>query len=318
MSYIENRNINGKIHLYFVKRISLMDKVFVIKKHIGLTSPMFTKRKYILDNLDELSLKELNFRFKFLNQIKKQLSYSTNLPERIELNSIKIDNIIEGKKCRGSLDIEFAKEFIFNSNNIEGSRISLERIREIIEKGDTKYNNRNEVIEVKNSISALEYLRHGFKFNIYSIKRLYHILTKGLFMEGNLPYPKGFKKEDIVVGNSKTTPPDKVAYEIVKLLDWYKMNKNKIHPLILAFEFHRRYEVIHPFRDGNGRTGRLLMNKILMNAGYYPVIVYKENKRAYFNSLEKMSEGKSKKYYQFMLEQADKTYDYILAALKRY
>jgi hypothetical protein len=60
------------------------------------------------------------------------------------------------------------------------------------------------------------------------------------------------------------------------------------------------------------------MNKILMNAGYYPVIVYKENKRAYFNSLEKMSEGKSKKYYQFMLEQADKTYDYILAALKRY
>lgn len=143
-------------------------------------------------------------------------------------------------------------------------------------------------------------------------------MTDGLFMEGNMPYPKGFKKEDVIVGNSRTSPPERVVPELIRLLDWYKSNKSKIHPLILAFEFHRRYESIHPFRDGNGRTGRLIMNKILISAGYYPIIVYKDNKKAYFNSLEKLNEGKSKKYYQFMLEQADKTYDYVLGTIKKY
>ena len=143
-------------------------------------------------------------------------------------------------------------------------------------------------------------------------------MTEGLFREGNRPYPKGFKKEENIVGNSQTTPPERVIEALTNLLKWYKLNKNKIHPLILAFEFHKRYEVIHPFLDGNGRTGRLIMNKILMSFGYAPIIVYKANKIAYFSALEKTEEGKSKSYYQFMLEQADKTYDYLLQVISRY
>jgi Fic family protein len=137
-------------------------------------------------------------------------------------------------------------------------------------------------------------------------------------MEGNIPYPKGFKKEEVIVGNSQTTPPEKVKEELTNLVKWYRANKNKLHPLILAFEFHKRYEFIHPFRDGNGRTGRLIMNKILMSAGYSPIIVYKDNKLSYFNALEKSKEGKLKNYYQFMLEQADKSYDYVLGVVNKY
>ena len=318
MSYIEKKNINGKTHIYFVKKISFMNQLFIIKKYIGLDSGAFSKEKYILDNLEELSAQELKFKSQFLKIVKKELSYNENLPEKIELKSIKISNLLEGKKCEKDVNTEFAKEFIFNSNNIEGSKIPPERVREIIDTGDTKYKDRNEVKEVKNSILAFEYLQKSFKFNLISIKRLYHILTKDLFMPGNTLYPKGFKKEEVIVGNSKTTPPEKVEEELTKLLKWYRTNKNKIHPLILAFEFHRRYEFIHPFRDGNGRTGRLIMNKILMSAGYYSIIVYKENKLAYFNALEQTVDGKSKSYYQFILEQADKSYDYILKVLQKY
>lgn len=318
MSYIEKKKIGENTYLYFVKKISFMGKVFVIKKHIGAGSVITSKEKYILDNIEDLSSEEFNFRSKFLEQVKEQISHSENLPDRIELKSIKTGNLLDGKKCENAVNTEFAKEFIFNSNNIEGSKIPPERVREIIDTGDTKYNNRNEVKEVKNSILAFEYLQKSFKFNLNSIKRLYHILTKDLFMEGNIPYPKGFKTENVIVGNSQTTPPEKVEEELISLVKWYRNNKNKIHPLILAFEFHRRYEFIHPFRDGNGRTGRLIMNKALMSAGYFPVIVYKENKTSYFNALEKTKDGKLKSYYQFMLEQADKSYDYLLSVISRY
>lgn len=318
MSFIEKKKVGERTYLYFVKKISFMGKVFVIKKHIGVEPIIINQNKYILDHMDELSNEEFSFREKFLEKVKEEISHNENLPDKIELKSIRINNLIEGKKCNQAVNTEFAKEFIFNSNNIEGSKIPPERVREIIEKGDTKHSNRNEVKEVKNSIIAFEYIQKSFKFNLTSIKRLYHILTKDLFMEGNIPYPKGFKTEEVIVGNSQTTAPEKVKEELTNLVKWYRNNKNKIHPLILAFEFHKRYEFIHPFRDGNGRTGRLIMNKILMSAGYSPMIVYKDNKISYFNALERSKEGKLKSYYQFMLEQADKSYDYLLELVKRY
>lgn len=318
MSYIENRILKSKKYASFVKKVSFMGKLFVLKKNIGVDLSLLNKEKYILDNLEELSDEEFKFRLKFLEQIQKELSHNEKLPEKIELQSIKINYLLEGKKCKNEVNTEFAKEFIFNSNNIEGSKIPSEKVREIIDTGDTKYDNRNEIKEVKNSILAFDYLQKSFKFNINSIKRLYHILTNDLFMQGNIPYPKGFKKEEVIVGNSQTTSPEKVESELSNLLIWYKNNKNKIHPLILAFEFHKRYEFIHPFRDGNGRTGRLIMNKILMSNGYSPIIVYKDNKLAYFNALERARTGNLKNYYQFMLEQADKSYGFILATISRY
>ncbi len=295
-----------------------MGKTFVIKRHIGKDSSTIYKENYLLDNLDSLSQEELNFRKSFLESIRERVSHNIDLPLKIELKSITIANLIEGKKCKPFLDTEFAKEFIFNSNNIEGSKIPPEKVREIIDTGDTKYQDRNEVKEVKNSILAFEYLQTSFKFNLASIKRLYHLLTKNLLMERKTPYPKGFKKVANIVGNSSTTSPEKVEEELNNLLAWHKQHKNKIHPLVLGFEFHRRYEFIHPFFDGNGRTGRFIMNKILMSAGYSPIIIYKDNKTAYFNALEKTKEKKLKNYYQFMLEQADKTYDYLLKTLKKY
>ncbi len=318
MSYLEKKQIIKKTYVSFVKKISFMKNIYVIKRHIGIDSLRITKEKYLLDNVEYLSKEEFNFRKKFLKQIKEKISHNKNIPEKVEMKAIKINNLSEGKNCQELLDIEFSKEFIFNSNNIEGSKIPAEKVREIIDSGETKYKNKNEVKEVENSIKAFDYLKNSFKFNLSSIKRLYYLLTKDLVMEGNGPYPKGFKKMQNMVGNSSTTPPQEVEKEIKELIKWYKQNKNKIHPLILAFEFHRRYEFIHPFLDGNGRTGRLIMNKILINSNYAPIIIYKKNKQAYFNSIEKSKEGKLKNYYQFILEQADESYDYLLKVLEKY
>jgi Fic family protein len=317
MSHIEVKKVKNEEYASFVKKKRIMGKTYRISEHIGKNVPTINKREYLRRNLDRLSQKEFALRRPLLEDL--DITYGEGLPFDVELLSIKIDNLLEAKESEEAVMIDFAKEFIFNSNNIEGSRIPAEEVKKIIEAGDSRYRNANEVKEVFNSIEAMEYLRTGFKFNIPSIKRLYYILTKDLLMQNGVRYPRGFKTERNVVNNMETVPPDMVVPKISELLEYYKENKKKEHPLKLALYFHLKYEEIHPFQDGNGRTGRMIMNKILMSNGYFPLVVYSDNSTAYYNAIAKgLSRRNKKGYYQFMLEQAKRTYGQFYTIIQDY
>jgi Fic family protein len=308
MSHIEISKRNGVEYASFVKKFTLMGREFRIHEHIGKNVSTLDKNNYLKRNLDRLSNKELELRRPLIEDL--DLSYSDNLLFEVELLSIKINNLLEIKGIEDPIMIEFAKEFIFNSNNIEGSRIPAEEVKKIIETGDSRYDNYNEIKEVHNSIDAMRYIQNDFKFNTPSVKRLYHILTNGLMMQNGEKYPRGFKKVTNVVNNMETVPPELVEARLGRLNEAYRERKRVEHPLKLAFDHHLSYEEIHPFLDGNGRTGRLIMNKILMSNRYFPIIVYADNQTAYSNSISKaLSMKGTKSYYQFMLKQAKKTYD---------
>jgi len=317
MSYIEIKKVNDIEYISFVKKFSFMGKNYRIKEHIGKNISTVTVQDYLKKNYNKISRKEFDIRKSFLD--KMDLVYNKNLLDYIELKSIEINNIFEMKDIKEVILVEFAKEFIFNSNNIEGSKIPAKEVKKIIETGNSRYKNRNEIKEVYNSIEAMRYLQSGFKFNIPSIKRLYYILTKNLTMSGGESYPRGFKAVENVVNNQSTIPPEDVENAMVDLLQYYRDNRKTMYPLLLAYDFHLRYENIHPFLDANGRTGRLIMNKILMDRGYFPIIIYAKNSRAYYNAIAKGLQRKTKKnYYQLMLKQAKKTYDSYFVMMKRY
>lgn len=317
MSYIEVKKVRGTEYVSFVKKISLMGQNLRIKEHIGKNVPTINAKEYLKNNFDKISKKEFKIRKSFLDNL--DIVYDENLLNQVELKSIEIDNLFEIKDIKETIFIEFAKDFIFNSNNIEGSKIPVEEVKRIIETGDSRYKNRNEIKEVYNSIEAFKYLQEGFKFNIASIKRLYYILTNNITMANGENYPRGFKKVENIVNNQPTVTPEKVETSLIDLLAHYKKNKRKIHPLKLAFDFHLKYEKIHPFLDANGRTGRLIMNKILMAHGYFPIIIYSDNARAYFNAISKGLKRKTKKtYYQFLLKQVKKTYDDYYSMMVNY
>jgi len=317
MSYLEIKKVNDTEYVSFVKKFSLMDRSFRIYEHIGKNISTLDSRDYLRRNLEALSMKEFELRRPLIENL--EIAYDDKLVFDIELMSIKINNLIEIKDCKEAILTEFAKEFIFNSNNIEGSRIPAEEVKRIIESGNTRYQNTNEVREVYNSIDAMKYIEKGFKFNISSIKKLYYILTKDLLMQNGEPYPRGFKTVTNVVNNMETVPPDKVIPRLNELLIRQKKNKLQTYPLKLAMDFHLTYEHIHPFLDGNGRTGRLIMNKVLISQKYFPMIVYSKNSRAYFNSISKGLIGNNKmKYYQFMLEQVKKTYKNFISIIENY
>jgi len=317
MSYLEIKKVKGTEYVSFVKKFSLMGQSFRIHKHIGKNISTLDKREYLRRNLDAISVKEFDLRKPHIERL--EIAYDKKLLFDIELMSIKLNNLIEVKDIREAILIEFAKEFIFNSNNIEGSKIPAEEVKRIIETGNSKYLNINEVKEVYNSIEAMNYMQRGFKFNMSCIKRLYYVLTRDLLMQNGEPYPKGFKKIMNVVNNMETVSPENVVFRLKGLLENYKQNKRKAHPLRLALDFHLDYEEIHPFLDGNGRTGRMLMNKILMSHGYFPIIIHSTNSRAYFNSISKGISKKNKwTYYQFILKQTRKTYHTFYSVIEDY
>lgn len=315
MSYLEVKKRGPEKYVYFVKKWSVQGKRFVLRNYIGRPSGLASKETYILRNLDSLVQQELALR-KPIWEKATQLSFSSDLVKKIEQKAVLLNNLVEAKNARAMFRMEFAKEFFYNSNNIEGSRIPKEKLVELFEKGTTSYANQNEIIEVKNSIKTFDYLENDFSFKLKSIKRLYYVLTEGMRMENGVPYPRGFKKIANVVGDSVTTAPENVERELKNLLNWNKANEKTMYPFQRAFEFHARFESIHPFLDGNGRTGRLIMNKILLQNKYPPIIIYKENKLGYFNALKTAQEGYARKYYQFMFEQTEKTYDQMIGILK--
>src|SRR3989338_2092215 len=71
------------------------------------------------------------------------------------------------------------------------------------------------------------------------------------------------------------------------LIKFYNENKNKLHPLVLGSIFHHKFEKIHPFMDGNGRTGRMLLNYILIKNNYPPLVIRNKNREEYLRYMRK-------------------------------
>jgi len=302
MSYIEQKEKNGEVYSYFVKKFSFMGKQYKINNYIG-KAPLVSKEEYLQKNIEKITWQEFEIKKAFFP---KEFARGALL-EKTGKEAIFLNNLMEARQNQPIVEKQMVKEFVYNSNNIEGSKLPKKELEKIFENKKSSYANKNEIREAENSIKAFRYLKEEFYFSLPQIKKLYKILTKGLVMETGDYYPKGFRKTEIVVGNEETAKPGQIGEELEKLIGWHKKNK-KNFALKQAFGFHSRYETIHPFRDANGRTGRLIMNKILLQNNYPLMLVFKENKQAYFNAIKKARENKNREYYQFMLEQQLKSY----------
>jgi hypothetical protein len=269
----------------FASQIHNLEKLEYVLFHSKFLSNNIDVCNIIIDRIPEIKEKKL-----WKNYSPEELLYK------------------QGDYIRWWLHNTFAKVFIYNSNHIEGSRIPKEEVEKIIEEKKYRHKVKNEIIEVENSFKAWKYLQDTFVFNLINIKRLYHILTKNLIQETGDIYPRWFKKVPNIAGkNSRTTSPEQVESEMNALLKNYKSNAKNTCSLQSAFDFHLKYEQIHPFENGNGRTGRLIMNKILMKYDMVPMIVFTENKESYSNAISSCSSWRKKKYYTFMIDQYKKT-----------
>ncbi len=192
--------------------------------------------------------------------------------------------------------------FVLNSNRAEGSKVTRPDIEEVMNKRVKP----KTVIEkeVVNSMDAINFsFSNGMKWNEKSIR----VIHKYLFDNIHPEIAGKYKKVNNVVGNSLTTPWTEVGQEMKRLLLWFNKNRKKTYPPQLALEFYWRFEAIHPFEDGNGRVGRILLNAILISRGYAPVIFFSENHSAHCNAIEKARQGRSAQLAKHFIDSVKKT-----------
>lgn len=281
--FIEKRK-DGK--QYLVHSFREGDKVHKIRKFLGksISKKELERREKIAE---KLILEEINL-YKIIEDplkvelSEKEIQFIQNLQDKEKLEII---HFSEAQWER------FSELFTYNTNAIEGSRLTKKEVEEILEENKAPKDAPKEDIEETYGVNnAIEFIRSTKDhISIELIKKLHKIVFKK-----SKGFAGNFRKEgeDVVImdGNRRIVhhgaPPERVSYLLKELTKWYIENKEKYPTLILAAVVHNQFENIHPFADGNGRVGRLLLNNILIKNKLPPVNISLKNRFEYYKTLQ--------------------------------
>lgn len=194
-------------------------------------------------------------------------------------------------KLKGGIYHRTQIDLTYNSNHIEGSRLTHDQTRYIFETNTIGFEGESvkvdDIVETTNHFRCIdmiidraeERLTEGF------IKELHRILKSGTSDSLKSWFAVGdYKKIPNEVGGMETVAPENTKHEITRLLKEYNAIKKKTFDDII--DFHQRFESIHPFQDGNGRVGRLIMFKECLANGIVPFIITDELKMFYYRGLQ--------------------------------
>lgn len=254
-------------------------------------------RRYLGVDLSKEQLVLLRKRAEVL--IKEQVESYKKLsdPLQHELSEKEL-NFLKSLEPKGLLDVahlsenqwqRFTELFTFNTNAIEGSEINEKEVKEILEENKWPKNVKKEDIsETYGVAEAITYIRETKEsFSLELIKKLHKVVFKN-----SKSFAGSFRTVEVVIKNRfgvvvhRGAPANKILPLLRELISWYDMHKRKYHPMLLAAVIHNQFENIHPFQDGNGRVGRLLLNYILLKHGLPPVNIGLNNRSEYYKSLQ--------------------------------
>ena len=187
-----------------------------------------------------------------------------------------------------SYEKDFELTFTHNSTAIEGNTLTLMETKVVLEDGVAIGGKElREIYEVINHKKAYGYVKkciaHKKPLDENIVKDLHAILTENIIVGGI------YINEEVRISGAGFTPPcgNEMYMQIKNFYEDLKIKENELNAVELAAWTHAEFVRIHPFVDGNGRTGRLIMNYQLLLNGYLPVSVAKENRLNYYNALEK-------------------------------
>ncbi len=182
-------------------------------------------------------------------------------------------------------------EMTYNSNHIEGSKLTHDQTRYIFETKTIGISDEaiavDDIIETVNHFRCIDMIIDSAKVKLSEslIKELHYVLKSGTSDAAKSWFRVGdYKLIQNEVGGIETTNPLEVKSKMRELLGWY--NTLKEVNIIDIIEFHYRFESIHPFQDGNGRIGRLIMLKECLKHNIVPILITNEYKNSYYRGLK--------------------------------
>ncbi len=248
------------------------------------------------------------------NAVKPSRKNSVKNKPRTLLNVLREEKAL---KMKGGIYHKIQVDLTYNSNHMEGSRLSHEQTRYIFEtktigmQGEAV--NVNDIIETVNHFYCVNLVIDSAESLLTEkfIKKLHYELKKGtddsmkdMFCVGE------YKKIPNEVGGEETVVPEHVAAAMKKLLAEYNHDNKVPKSFDEILDFHWKFEKIHPFQDGNGRVGRLILFKECLRNGIVPFIIYDNLKMYYYRGLKEW--GRERGYLRdTCLTAQDKFIEYL-------
>ncbi len=296
--FIEKRRIGNNIKYYLVHSYREKNKVNKIRKYLGqnLSKKELDEAKAHQKKEIFLLLEELNTKVFFFSLSKKQIRALNNADKKIKVVHL------DSKEWQN-----FTEEFVYNTNAIEGSTVQRDEVPIILNKAKTSD---AEEIETKGVAKAINFIRNTKEeLSLDLIRNLHRICFSGA-----KPFAGEFRNVEVVIKNAKGeiihtgTHVSQLEFALKDTILWHNENKKKFKPLVLAAIMHNQFEHIHPFQDGNGRVGRLLLNFILLKNKYPPINISLQDRKEYYNTLQEYSQNHNlKPTIKFLIKQYNKT-----------
>jgi len=222
----------------------------------------------------------------------------------MEISKIK-KALIEQKRINlsGNLYHKTQLDFAYNTNHIEGSTITSDETASIYDTGTILTNSDKVIVlkdatETKNHFTLFKYMLDTIEENLTEemIKKFHFILKDGTLTDSEKEWFNvgDYKKKKNFVGNITTSLPSEVSKDMKNLMDWYNsLTEKKLEDII---EFHVRFERIHPFQDGNGRVGRMIMFRECLFNDIMPFYIEDRNKDFYIRGMKEYQNNNEKGY----------------------
>ena len=268
MVTVRKRQVGTREYFYLQHTLRTSKGVETRERYLGARLPA---------NIDEVKRD-------FLTQIYKERWYP--LLDVIRFNYSKEQRMMPRSALQKQAR-SFSVKFTYDTSRIEGSKLTYRETADLLERGMSPRAKPIEDIKEAEAhdrvfLEVLEYERDLSQ----QVVLLWH---KRLFM-GTKPDIAGkIRTHQVAISGSRFMPPNPVEVQplLREFFRWYDRSRSSLHPVELAAAVHLRFVTVHPFADGNGRIGRLLMNFVLQRHGFPLLNIPYEDRRSYYNALER-------------------------------
>ncbi len=215
---------------------------------------------------------------------------------REQLTRLDAKRLTFGGMSASALESLFGRlrvELTYASNAIEGNTLSLRETQLVVEEGISPSQGKSlrEVYEARNHYAAVKeierFVSEDREVSTRALLDIHQIVMRDI----DASWGGRLRNAAVFIKGTRHTPPNaaRVGEELDALVAW--ADQSALHPVLLAAETHFRFESLHPFFDGNGRTGRLLMNWQLLRAGFPLTVIQVEERSRYLNALDQGHKG---------------------------
>ncbi len=259
-----------------------------LQKRVGMSSTTMAK----LSKNENVSIKIIEDICKTLNCQPGDILEMSNSSDKQLLSVLRDEKDV---RLKGGLYHQTQVKLAYNSNRIEGSKLSEDQTRYIYETNTIATEKEetasiDDIMETINHFQCFDYMIDiaDVRLSEDIIKEFHKILKNNTSDSRKDWFNVGdYKKKANMIGDQKTTPPSKVKGEMAKLLtDYNQIQRVTFEDII---EFHYNFESIHPFQDGNGRVGRMIIFKECLKNEIVPFIIDEQHKLFYYRGLKEFS-----------------------------